>query len=360
MRDTRRAAARARATTRARCSPAPRASRRARRRRGAARLPAARGGRAASLPVDVARTIEEALVTGLPLDFVHVHEPFAPSTSSAALRHSRALNVGTFHAPTERVLSTQVARRVVELVFGRLDARTASFAATRELLRALLPGRLPRSSARGRAGRPPAARARGPAADRLLGEEERAGAAPVPARAAPAAAGRRLATRPCGRRAGVATPAVLRRRAARAGHLRRPARADRGRRAAPRPTSLVSASSGRRARAAACSCARSAAGAVPVAARLPVYEELRRRRRARPALRARRRRDARRPARRACCRTRRCCARLRDGRRAAASAARPGTRWPTSSRRLRGARRAPPRRPAATRRVRAGGSRSAR
>jgi glycosyltransferase involved in cell wall biosynthesis len=95
-----------------------------------------RGAR--SLPVDVARTVEEALTTG-PLDFVHVHEPFAPSTSSAALRHSRALNVGSFHAPTERVLSTQLARRVVELFFGRLDARTASFEATADLMQRFFP-----------------------------------------------------------------------------------------------------------------------------------------------------------------------------------------------------------------------------
>ena len=53
----------------------------------------------------MARTIEELLST-VPLDIVHVHEPFAPSTSSAALRHSRALNVGSFHAATERLLST--------------------------------------------------------------------------------------------------------------------------------------------------------------------------------------------------------------------------------------------------------------
>ena len=70
----------------------------------------------------------------LPLDFVHVHEPFAPSTASAALRHSRALNIGSFHAPTERLLSTQVARRFVELFFGRLDARIASYAATAALM----------------------------------------------------------------------------------------------------------------------------------------------------------------------------------------------------------------------------------
>jgi hypothetical protein len=92
-----------------------------------------RRGQAPSPPVDVGRTVEEVL-TLAPLDFVHVHEPFAPSTSSVALRHSRALNVGSFHAPTERVLSTQVARRFVELFFGRLDARTAAFDATRELM----------------------------------------------------------------------------------------------------------------------------------------------------------------------------------------------------------------------------------
>jgi glycosyltransferase involved in cell wall biosynthesis len=97
---------------------------------------ARRGSR--RLPVDVARTVEEAL-TVLPLDLVHVHEPFAPSTSSAALRHSRALNVGTFHAPSEHAVSTQLARRVVELFFGRLDARVASYEATAELMGKFFP-----------------------------------------------------------------------------------------------------------------------------------------------------------------------------------------------------------------------------
>jgi hypothetical protein len=89
--------------------------------------------RPAALPIDVARTIEEVMGT-VELDFVHVHEPFAPSTSNAALRHSRALNVGSFHSSTERLLSTLVARRFVESFFGRLDARTASLAATAELM----------------------------------------------------------------------------------------------------------------------------------------------------------------------------------------------------------------------------------
>ncbi len=95
--------------------------------------------RAASLPVDVARTIEEAL-TALPLDVVNVHEPFAPSASSAALRHSRALNVGSFHTPTERVLSTQLTGPLSRLLFARMDARTASFTATRNLLQRFFPG----------------------------------------------------------------------------------------------------------------------------------------------------------------------------------------------------------------------------
>jgi predicted metal-dependent phosphoesterase TrpH/glycosyltransferase involved in cell wall biosynthesis len=95
--------------------------------------------RAASLPVDVARTIEDALVN-LSLDIVHVHEPFAPSASSVALRHSRGLNVGSFHAPTERILSTQFAAPLSRLLFGRLDARTASYAATRDLLQRYFPG----------------------------------------------------------------------------------------------------------------------------------------------------------------------------------------------------------------------------
>ena len=103
-------------------------------------LPLAPGRRGAmpAPPVDIARTIEEAL-SAVPLDLVHVHEPFAPSASSVALRHSHSLNVGSFHAPTERVLSTQMARRFVETFFGRLDARTASYDATRELMRRVFP-----------------------------------------------------------------------------------------------------------------------------------------------------------------------------------------------------------------------------
>jgi len=92
----------------------------------------------AALPIDVSRTVEQ-LLNETALDIVHVHEPWAPSVASVALRNSRALNVGTFHAPAERLIATQVARKLVELVFGRLDARLASFEATRDLLERAFP-----------------------------------------------------------------------------------------------------------------------------------------------------------------------------------------------------------------------------
>jgi predicted metal-dependent phosphoesterase TrpH/glycosyltransferase involved in cell wall biosynthesis len=106
---------------------------------GGVALPAGPGRRFAPVPVDASRTLEK-LLSGVPLDVVHVHEPFAPSVSSTALRHSWSLNVGTFHEPAERLLSTQVARPLVEIFFGRLDARTVSTRVTGELLERYFPG----------------------------------------------------------------------------------------------------------------------------------------------------------------------------------------------------------------------------
>jgi len=103
-------------------------------------LPSGPRRRPAPLPVDISRALER-LLGAVPLDLLHVHEPFAPSTGSAALRHSQSLNVASFHEPVERVLSTQVARMLVEVFFGRIDERTASNEATGELLQRFFPGR---------------------------------------------------------------------------------------------------------------------------------------------------------------------------------------------------------------------------
>lgn len=88
---------------------------------------------AGTLPVDAARAVEDAL-TALPLDIVHVHEPFGPSVSSIALRHSRTLNVGTFHLPAERFIATQVTRKRASRLLGRLDDRQAASATTAALV----------------------------------------------------------------------------------------------------------------------------------------------------------------------------------------------------------------------------------
>ena len=102
-------------------------------------LPAGARPRPAPVPVDVGRVLE-SLFAAVDFDLVHVHDPFAPSLSSAALRHSWSLNAATFHLPTERVLSTQVARPLVEIFFGRLDARIVSGRSTLELLERFFPG----------------------------------------------------------------------------------------------------------------------------------------------------------------------------------------------------------------------------
>ncbi|MGC9220162.1 MAG: PHP domain-containing protein [Solirubrobacteraceae bacterium] len=95
--------------------------------------------RKASVPVDVARTIEGALST-LPLDIVHVHEPFAPSASSVALRTARALSVATFHNPTEHALDMQLGKQHSLRLFSRLDARVASSRAVGTLMQRYFPG----------------------------------------------------------------------------------------------------------------------------------------------------------------------------------------------------------------------------
>ena len=105
-------------------------------------LEAAPGRRRVALPSDTTRTLG-ALFEQTPLDICHVHEPFAPSITSAALRSSRTLNVGSFHAPAERLVATQVTRRLVQTLFGRLDARTASYQTTAAMMERHFPASYP-------------------------------------------------------------------------------------------------------------------------------------------------------------------------------------------------------------------------
>ncbi len=83
------------------------------------------GKRQAPVSVDMGKRIEALLGQGR-FDIVHVHDPFVPGFSSNALRNSFSLNVGTFHETEERPFATQFARPLLEIFFGRLDARTVS------------------------------------------------------------------------------------------------------------------------------------------------------------------------------------------------------------------------------------------
>ena len=156
----------------------------------------------------------EELLGGVELDIVHVHDPFAPSAASVALRHSRSLNVGSFHEPSERILSTQVARPLVEIFFGRLDARTVSCRTTSDADGALLSRHLRAGRAGGRpwggglvAAAPgrrhgPGSGSRAARADRVLPSGGARRAAALPASAPPPAArtspGRRRSGSPAG------------------------------------------------------------------------------------------------------------------------------------------------------------------
>ncbi len=105
-------------------------------------LEAAPGRRRLALPSDTTRTLG-AFFEQTPLDICHLHEPFAPSITSAALRASSSLNVGSFHAPAERHVATQVTRKLVRSLFGRLDARTASYGTTAAMMKRHFPAEYP-------------------------------------------------------------------------------------------------------------------------------------------------------------------------------------------------------------------------
>lgn len=104
---------------------------------GGVKLP--RGKRQAPVSVDMGNRIEALLGQGR-FDIVHVHDPFMPGFSANALRHSFSLNVGTFHETEERPFATQFARPLLEIFFGRLDARTVSSKTSAKLLGRYFPG----------------------------------------------------------------------------------------------------------------------------------------------------------------------------------------------------------------------------
>ena len=71
-------------------------------------------------------------------DVVHVHEPGVPVLSLVVLRHSHALNVGTFHAYRESNALYEYARPLLSRIFNRLDGRIFVSEAVREYITSCL------------------------------------------------------------------------------------------------------------------------------------------------------------------------------------------------------------------------------
>ncbi len=72
-------------------------------------------------------------------DVVHIHEPLTPVLPLAVLRHSRAVNVGTFHAYRESSPAYQYAKPILEPFFDRLDCRIAVSPDARDMVARYFP-----------------------------------------------------------------------------------------------------------------------------------------------------------------------------------------------------------------------------
>jgi len=73
-------------------------------------------------------------------DIVHIHEPMTPVLPLAVLRHSKAVNVATFHAYRESHAGYEYGRRLLEPFFNHLDGRIAVSPAARDLVARYFPG----------------------------------------------------------------------------------------------------------------------------------------------------------------------------------------------------------------------------
>ncbi|MBI4673466.1 MAG: glycosyltransferase family 4 protein [Chloroflexi bacterium] len=73
-------------------------------------------------------------------DIVHAHEPAAPLLCPIVLRHSHAVNVGTFHAYRETNTVYQMARPLLRPVYNKLDGRIFVSQAVRDFTVAQFPG----------------------------------------------------------------------------------------------------------------------------------------------------------------------------------------------------------------------------
>lgn len=73
-------------------------------------------------------------------DIVHAHEPLAPALPLAVLRHSKTVNVGTFHAQRQTHAAYAYGKPVAKRFINRLDGRIAVSEAARDSVASYFPG----------------------------------------------------------------------------------------------------------------------------------------------------------------------------------------------------------------------------
>ncbi|MBI5302576.1 MAG: glycosyltransferase family 4 protein [Chloroflexi bacterium] len=73
-------------------------------------------------------------------DIVHVHEPTAPILCPIVLRHSKAINIGTFHAYRETNAVYDMANSLIKRALGRLHGRIFVSEAARDYITQYFPG----------------------------------------------------------------------------------------------------------------------------------------------------------------------------------------------------------------------------
>ena len=100
-------------------------------------LPAGPGRRVGE-PFDLSATLETVL-SRVPFDVVHLHEPLAPSPALAALRHAPGVTAATFHR-AEPLVGVAFLRPLIDRALARADLRIATTESAREALSEILPG----------------------------------------------------------------------------------------------------------------------------------------------------------------------------------------------------------------------------
>ena len=95
-------------------------------------------GRRVPGPIDLAAALE-TLLSLVPFDIVHLHEPLSPSPALAALRHATGTSVVTFHR-TSQLAGVAFVRPLVDRALGRVALRIAQGPSAASTLAQILPG----------------------------------------------------------------------------------------------------------------------------------------------------------------------------------------------------------------------------